>query len=59
MEENKFGNAAFMRYSLSKLANLLFARQLQKKFDAEGINALAISIHPGEVKTGTLFPFQH
>jgi NAD(P)-dependent dehydrogenase (short-subunit alcohol dehydrogenase family) len=54
MEDSRYGDAAFVRYVLSKLANLLFARQLQKKFDAEGVKALAISLHPGLVKTSTV-----
>lgn len=45
-----------VRYGLSKLANLLFAKQLQNIFDAEGINAISISLHPGGVKTGNVQP---
>lgn len=37
---------------LSKLANILFTKSLQKRFDAEGVPAIAISLHPGGVKTG-------
>lgn len=36
---------------LSKLANILFTKQLQKKLDAEGIQAVAISLHPGSIRT--------
>jgi hypothetical protein len=32
---------------LSKLAKFLFAKQLQKIFNTEGIQAIAISVHPG------------
>lgn len=35
----------------SKLANILFAKQLQKKMDADGINGVSIVLHPGGVKT--------
>ncbi|RDW87995.1 hypothetical protein BP6252_00027 [Coleophoma cylindrospora] len=55
LEPTQIGDAAFTRYGLSKLANLLFARQLQKNFDEEGIKALSVSLHPGLIKTdGTI-----
>ncbi|KAG8863091.1 hypothetical protein FRB96_009271 [Tulasnella sp. 330] len=38
-------------YGTTKLANLLFAKELQRLFDEHGINALSIAIHPGEVAT--------
>ncbi|MFN8444373.1 MAG: oxidoreductase [Caldilineaceae bacterium] len=38
-------------YSQSKLANLLFAYQLQRKFSAEGIQAIAVGTHPGYAAT--------
>lgn len=38
----------------SKLANILFAKQLQKEFDASSVPALAISINPGGVATDTV-----
>ncbi|KZP14456.1 short-chain dehydrogenase [Athelia psychrophila] len=45
----------YTRYGLSKLANILFAKELQKLFDAEGIQAVAVSVNPGGVKTvGTI-----
>lgn len=37
---------------LSKLANLLFTRELQKRFDSTGIAAVTVAIHPGGVRTG-------
>jgi hypothetical protein len=37
---------------LSKLANLLFAKQLHKVFNARNIEAIALSLHPGNIKTG-------
>jgi hypothetical protein len=37
---------------LGKLANILFTKELQKRFNAEGVPAISISLHPGEVKTG-------
>ncbi|KAF7976740.1 hypothetical protein HWV62_5714 [Athelia sp. TMB] len=39
------------RYGLSKLANLLFTRELQKRFDSAGTAAVAVAIHPGGVRT--------
>jgi len=35
-------------YAFSKLANILFAKQLQKKLEN---NAIAVSLHPGTVRT--------
>lgn len=37
---------------LSKLANILFAKQLQNIFDLEGTQAITLSLHPGGIKTG-------
>ncbi|KAI0073654.1 NAD-P-binding protein [Panus rudis PR-1116 ss-1] len=39
------------RYGRSKLANVLFTRELQRRFDAEGVPIIALSLHPGGVKT--------
>jgi NAD(P)-dependent dehydrogenase (short-subunit alcohol dehydrogenase family) len=38
-------------YSQSKLANLLFAYELQRRFAATGINALSVGCHPGYAAT--------
>lgn len=38
-------------YSQSKLANLLFAYELQRKFSATGINAISVGTHPGYTAT--------
>ncbi|KAG8741418.1 hypothetical protein FRC12_015684 [Ceratobasidium sp. 428] len=40
-----------LRYSRSKLANVLFVSELQHRLDAEGSNIIAISLHPGTVVT--------
>ena len=38
-------------YCLSKAANVLFADELQRRFDAAGVRASAVSLHPGAVAT--------
>lgn len=38
-------------YKQSKLANLLFARELQRRFESAGINAISVGTHPGYVRT--------
>jgi len=37
--------------AVSKLANILFARELQNKLDKAGSNILSIHMHPGGVNT--------
>lgn len=41
----------FMKIAMSKLANLLFAKHLQKVFDTEGVRGIGISLNPGDVRT--------
>lgn len=38
-------------YSQSKLANLLFAFELQRRFEAVGANAISVACHPGYAAT--------
>lgn len=38
---------AWRAYGQSKLANLLFATELQRRFDAHGIRSLSLAAHPG------------
>jgi len=38
-------------YAQSKLANLLFARELQRRFEAARIDALSAAAHPGSTRT--------
>jgi NAD(P)-dependent dehydrogenase (short-subunit alcohol dehydrogenase family) len=38
-------------YGQSKLANLLFARELQRRFEAAGVDALSAAAHPGSTRT--------
>lgn len=40
-----------LAYGQSKLANLLFARELQRRSDANGWNLLSTSAHPGYART--------
>lgn len=41
----------YSAYSKSKLSNLLFAFELQRKFDEHNINSLSIATHPGIART--------
>ena len=45
------GYKAWRAYGQSKLANLLFARALAKRFEAEGQGRIAHGIHPGVIAT--------
>jgi NAD(P)-dependent dehydrogenase (short-subunit alcohol dehydrogenase family) len=38
-------------YGQSKLANLLFARELQRRFEAARVDALSAAAHPGSTRT--------
>ena len=46
------GYSPMRAYGRSKLANLLFTRELQRRFDAAGVDALALAAHPGFSETG-------
>ncbi|KAG9098349.1 hypothetical protein FRC07_010659 [Ceratobasidium sp. 392] len=39
------------RYGRSKLANILFISELQRRLDAQGSNIIALSLHPGSIAT--------
>jgi NAD(P)-dependent dehydrogenase (short-subunit alcohol dehydrogenase family) len=41
----------WIAYAQSKLANVLFAYELQRKLDAAGAPAISVAIHPGIVET--------
>ncbi len=45
------GYKAFNFYSQSKFANILFAKELQNKFNEEGLDILSIACHPGNAVT--------
>ena len=42
---------AGVRYSMSKIANLLFTRELQRRLAATGSKAIAVACHPGGTAT--------
>jgi hypothetical protein len=45
----------YLRYGLTKLANVLFAKELQRRFDEDfGGRAMALSVHPGNIHTRKL-----
>ncbi|CZT05848.1 related to light induced alcohol dehydrogenase Bli-4 [Rhynchosporium graminicola] len=48
---NNAGIASAKRYNFSKLLNVLFASELQRRVDQEGISIISISLHPGVVAT--------
>jgi NAD(P)-dependent dehydrogenase (short-subunit alcohol dehydrogenase family) len=45
----------YKAYSQSKLANLLFAYELQRKFTAHNIDAISVGAHPGYAATNLQF----
>lgn len=47
MYENGEGYSAQKVYGRSKLANLLFTYELQRRFNAVGVDAIALAAHPG------------
>ncbi|MEM7334500.1 MAG: oxidoreductase [Chloroflexota bacterium] len=51
MYEGGHAYSPALAYGRSKLANLLFTKGLQNKFNANGIDAMAVSAHPGGSNT--------
>jgi NAD(P)-dependent dehydrogenase (short-subunit alcohol dehydrogenase family) len=45
------GYGAWVAYNQSKLANLLFAYELQRRVDAAGLSLLSVAAHPGYAAT--------
>lgn len=54
--ENGRGYSPIKSYGRSKLMNLLFTFELQRKFDTSGIKSIAIAAHPG-VSNTNLFQY--
>ncbi|KAF5712174.1 light induced alcohol dehydrogenase Bli-4 [Fusarium mundagurra] len=48
-ENEPFAN--YLRYGYSKLASILHTKELQRRFDQEGVDILTLSVHPGGVAT--------
>ncbi|KAL0139398.1 hypothetical protein V8B55DRAFT_1523607 [Mucor lusitanicus] len=44
----------YRNYGQSKLANILHAKELQRRFDAEGVDITVTSLHPGSVETNLM-----
>lgn len=51
MFENGKGYSRMDAYGRTKLANLLFTYELQRRFEATGINSIATAAHPGLTNT--------
>jgi len=49
--ENGEGYSPMKSYARSKLANLLFTYQLQRKFEEKGVDSIAVAAHPGGSQT--------
>ncbi len=49
--ENESKYTPMKAYKRSKLSNLLFTYELQRKFEQQGINAIAVVAHPGAALT--------
>lgn len=54
--ENGKGYSPIKSYGRSKLSNLLFTYELQRKIEAAGINSMAVAAHPG-VSNTNLFQY--
>jgi NAD(P)-dependent dehydrogenase (short-subunit alcohol dehydrogenase family) len=50
-ENGKRGYDKWDAYSRSKLSNLLFAYELQRRFEACGVDAISVAAHPGYAST--------
>lgn len=49
--QKRMFNINVLLYSMAKLANVLFAQELQRRFDQDKIPILSLSINPGAVKS--------
>ena len=46
-----FFTVDLINYSVAKLANVLFAQELQRRLEKEGVPAISMSVHPGSINT--------
>lgn len=51
LDPKEYGFGGWPAYGISKAANVLFADELQRRFDKAGIKGSAVSMHPGAVQT--------
>ncbi len=51
LEGAEYSSAGFGAYAISKAANILFADELQRRFDAAGLQASAVALNPGLTRT--------
>lgn len=49
--QNKLVNYDMLHYSLAKLANIMFAKELQNRFNDKGLPIISLTLNPGAVKT--------
>ncbi|KAK7416627.1 hypothetical protein QQX98_005098 [Neonectria punicea] len=49
--QKHFFTVDMIRYSMAKLANLLFAQELQRRLDEQGSSIISLSVHPGSVQS--------
>ncbi|MCQ4088641.1 oxidoreductase [Saccharibacillus sp. JS10] len=52
--DGRLGYSAMKFYGQSKLANLLFARELQKRLSAVGASTISVACHPGVSNTNLI-----
>lgn len=52
------GRLTYELIGRTKLANVLYTKELQRRLDEESVPIIVISLHPGTVNTGKSFPCQ-
>lgn len=46
-----FFTVNMIRYCVTKLAIVMFAQELQRRFNEEGVPIISLSVHPGNIRT--------